>query len=584
LGDIINAPNTLPSRIPIPTEAQLVDVGSRKQAIDNFYEFINASRTHKNCIIGTLKGEWGAGKSKFMEEFAKKLNSGKDELVFLLRTSTVANIYEQSEWLSREMREGYKCLSAMIYAALIEDDNEEIAKSIGFNTAELKKKTPENSPNDFVMETLQKIRDKGIRKVFLFSDEFEEILGRKEEIRTKIISGIKGIIDKKVKIISEGGRFEGLVHILLGCTDEAWIELLRRPEIRDSISGALRRGTAYLIELRKLSPQEVFQLICNQLKHDYGTNNFTRNPFNAGSLYALYRASLGNAGALMQLYVVLMEEGIKRAKEKGFHDKMQVIDYEIVLDALSNQKVVVEGEETICLRDDVLRDVCEEIRRVFDKETASYLAAFKLLTGELKSFSAEEVSRRLGVDYSKARKILNRLKGLTLSSVGGIHPICGIQRLNADKLKIKESISDLIRIEGNIERLKYGDETIEVNQFLESIVQYTVDGANIKVEGYYIPENFREFAEILGVSDDMARELSESLRYLVDEQNKYYKLSKKLMDLLYPPSLPEILPFIKDSNDRRKVFNMIIRNWATIEGERWLQEGIKEIFRDINLI
>jgi len=462
-----------------------------------------------------------------------------------------------------EEREEYRCLAALIAAAISYFQEKSQESTFLPSLSDLER----ISPREAIRTFLSKLKEQNKRKVFLLVDEFEELLGRNEEIRAKIISGIKGIIDREAGMICKGGEFEGYVHLLIACTRDAWLEIIKLPEI----GGLISRGIPRIIDLERLSAYEVFHLILSQLKHDYGGKEVEKTPFEPGVIYAIHKSSLGNPRAVIQLYIKLM----KRAMEDCPAGLMKIINGDVAIEVLSTSRVYVEDEEIVCLRSDVLKDLEKEVMEKYGEK--SYITVLRILIGEPKPFSVNELKERL-CRYSeqKIKTILNRLKGTLLLSIGRAKVVTGYRKLLGGRAALRNAISDLIIRD----KIVYGEEELDFDDFAETFTYYDFNGLKIIERGLYIPDRKEELIDLLNVSDEMGTELFERLMAEAKfEDTKYYKLSVAAANQLYPLTIWGELRFIKNAKDRRDINRRIRDIWPTKMGEQLFLESVLHVLK-----
>jgi len=556
------APASLPESVATVTDAKLINVGQRKEERQKLFKFYAEARDAKNSLLLIIVGEWGAGKSQFINSFINDLDHDIFSLPLRVRASTILNIYEdKEEWIRKEDREELRCLAALLIAAIQHN-----LHKINLPEQELRR-IYDMKPGSSLIFMLESIINKtNKKKIFILIDEFEEVLSRKEDIRMKLISGLKGILDKEVKLISEGGDFEGSLHIIIACTQYAWIEFRRRPEIREFFGALPSRGGPNIIYLERLRPLEVFDLLGKQMESDYGSSEIIC-PIKPGVVYSIQKASLGNPRAVIQLYIALF----RKAKESCPDGYMTEIDGELAVDVFRKTTLNIENEDISCLKDSILSELEEEVKKV-----PGGIRVLRTLIGELKPFSAYELALTLGYQESEISRILNQLKGFTSITLGGCI-VEGYKRLKGGKLDLRRILIDSGIMEES-DKLVYREEELEFKDLVDALVYYEFQGLHIVEGGVFIPDRYQELATLLNISDELASEIRSVFKESYLEPTRYYKLSARAINILYPTAAIEELRYITNPRLRRLLINDIVRIWGG-RGESLLLESIKHMLR-----
>ncbi|MHA1758570.1 MAG: hypothetical protein ACTSVV_17530, partial [Promethearchaeota archaeon] len=408
-----------------------------------------------------------------------------------------------------------------------------------------------NNPVDFILETLERLRDLG-NKTIIFIDEFEELLNEKSTLK-EIISGLKDVLNNQFIEIGKNGKFESFIHLIIAVTPNAFYKLESDPDI-SLIFGGLGRRTG-IINLPSINKEEAIYFLQDLMKYCYNNNLPDIFPIkNLGIFNCLYKITLGNLGNMVSLFSKLLSSA------KIDDSKMRIIDYQIFIDFLIKQTIFVYGAKTPCISDENYRKIISIIKDKTNKAFGEMCEKiFKLLIGEYKPFTINEISSRLNISNipNKINAINDDLtKKLRLNRA--IIKMIKIDNNSFNKLLNK--MSNFTMRENNIEYFQINNYIEEISKFKERITYHRYLNNNIFSE-LFLPRDKNDIMIFFeGINEDRAQELYNIFRKISKNDEIYYLISDELLTQIYPTPLPIGLDFIKSSEIKLNLWRNISKN------------------------
>ncbi len=190
--------NRLPSDAGITFEGfENIRLKSREGVREKLEDFMDYCKNARKPAIRVLLGEWGEGKTDAYKRYIEPKVKTDGNYAFFVSASTLSNGYEVPA-ISKLLES--TPLSAVRFLVVLFSCIREESK-------ETKIPDPQSYQNaySYLSDTLSSLvgRER-TRRIFIFIDEFEELLLTPAKLRD-IISGIKETINGSYEAIDEGG-------------------------------------------------------------------------------------------------------------------------------------------------------------------------------------------------------------------------------------------------------------------------------------------------------------------------------------------------------------------------------------------
>jgi len=529
-----------------------------KNKIQDFLQYCieNAKATATAVIIG----EWGEGKTEAYHLYIKSYVESNDTIPLYISASTLANCYSNTK--SKDLVDSTPLMPLKLLVALFSGIRAET------NSSEIKRKIPDpekfDKGEEFVEETLQGFLETSKnKKIFIFIDEFEELLLNKNSLK-QIISGIKETINGQYHLIHEHGKYEGSIHFLISCTPDAYYGLQSDRETSLIFGGLGRRIN--VIELPEIRKNEGINYLFALLKYSFKGNLPKISPIeNLGVFNLLLKVSQGNLGIITNLYSRAFSSLIK-------NDKILVLDTRSLLNFLENEQIFVYGGQSPCIEKELYSRIISTLKDQKNVETGKNCEnVFNLLLGENTPFSINEISNRL-----------NLTKTSVLNSIHIIN----------EQLKNKEQIDNsIIKVSKVKESKKFDDiltvfnpylmndstqmkKIIKIDNYSETLVEFEdrISQGFIKndqiINSFFLPvDTVDVLAFFEGINSDHAREISNMLKQKLIDQDPYYIIGPQIMFQIFPTPVPKGLEYIKNRELRMKIWREVSRDLSNQYGK-----------------
>jgi len=261
-----------------------IKIKSREQFIYQIKDFINFSKKHASGSKAyPIIGEWGQGKTDSYFRFIKPYVESMGDHAFYVSTSTLSRTYKNRD--VNNVADKTNLVSLKLLACLFEGIRSE-ARCENSTNLPILEEYP--NPDTYIRDILNDLTEKNSKKIYIFLDEFEEILNQKEEILRDIISGIKETINGNYQLIHASGEFKSSIHIFMGITPDALYKLRTMEGTEEIFGGLLRRLSA--IELKGLNRKEGIFYLKGLLEESYENDMPTPYPIeNYGLFNTLFK-------------------------------------------------------------------------------------------------------------------------------------------------------------------------------------------------------------------------------------------------------------------------------------------------------
>lgn len=532
-----------------------IKLKSRENAVKNVEGFIKYCKEHaKGTNACTIMGEWGQGKTEIYNSHIKPYLESKGDYALFISASTLSNLYE-NESLSK-ITSKTPLVALRLLTNLFEGIRVESRSNTNKLIPILEKYV---NPEDYVEDILKNLLNDydGSKKIFIFIDEFEELLINTDALK-KIISGIKETINGSYGPIDVNGEYEGAIHLFMSITPDARYKLEVNEETSLIFGGLGRRLVE--IELEEIRKYEGLSFFKNLLDWSYAYNLPDPYPIdNFGLFNALLRISQRNLGNIIKLYTGLFNV-------LGKNEELEVLNYKNLLEFLESNKVYVYGAQTPCIEKEVYYKILKYLDDQQTKEMGNLCKKlFKILIGDLKPFNIDElvsltesdessIYRSIGLINENIKhkeklersiiKVVPLKEGKTIEDVFEVlnYYISTDEKINKDIIKIFNFIESVDEFE---DRITFFEKNEKGN--LDSRIFLPYDEADIKAF-------FRE-----EINNDKAMEIRNLFNKLIDT-DIYYISSEVIHNVIYPSPIPRTLDYIKNKEIRLKTWRDISRN------------------------
>jgi acylphosphatase len=557
-----------PPTHPVPFAGfRFAKILSREPVELRLKQVLKKSREATALTVTIIKAEWGEGKTDAYERYIKPEVESNGDIAYLVSTSTIINkLSKANVLLPTNPPESVTLLSIIFYS--IKDE----LKSRNEDFSLFPDESIFKDPYLYIEKTLRNhLTAKTKKKLYIFIDEFEEILIHPPEVQKKFLSGLKELINGQLKIIHTDGEFQGSIHFFIACTPYAYNRLKEDVELKEIFGSISSRIGTNIIDLPQISRKEAVQFLIDILKYCYDGKLPKPLPIKStGILYGVSTISQRNLRPMIQFIGELLNAA-------STDDKLAVIDYQIFINTMRGREISVFGETTSCIDDDLLTKI---ERALLNNRSygAKCLELFKLLAGELKPFSLEEIEKRLGLDC------------------GQIHNLVEIINQELSKIGISKAVSRLVPLkEGKmvdevIDSLKSDERSIllihnklPLNKFEDEFVYYEINESGNLKSSFVIPREDDEILKSFEIFEDVKID-EEDVKFLKHKLEKYlepvaketrFMLSKELSLQLFPSPVISQIDFIEDRQKRMVLWREAIKNFADMDKD--LRDGFIEV-------
>ena len=546
-----------PQAVPF-TGFNFAKIKSREPVAEQLREFMRRTKESDFFTTGLVFAEWGEGKTDVYERYIKPEADCRGDHAYLVSTSTIVNKLSRADNLFPYGPPESVTLAACTLFALrdelgLRDDD---ISSLP-NYQEIKE------PSKYIEEVLSRIIGEGNEVIYLFIDEFEEILAQSSQIQKKFLSGLKELLNGQLKIIHEGGKYAGRLHFILACTPYAYNRIRGDIDLAQIFGALDSRLGSNKITLSSIGREEAFKFLIDILKFCYLGNLPQPLPVkSAGILNGICTISQRNLRSLVQLLSDLLNAAT-------LDEELCVIDYQRLMDAFRGRVISVYGASTQRVDEDLLVKIESALVKLRYGE--EYTKLFKLLAGELKSFSIEEIQQRLGIRDASYR--VNEINQ-ELRKIGIPNTVTSLNPLRGDKT-IVEVLESLNPVENKIS-LGSG-RRIPIESFKEEMIQFELGFNGEIFSKMFLPADGKELQTAFDLYEEESEELLRRLsRYFsIITATRHFMLSKELTAQLFPSPLVLQLDFIEDRTKRMELWREAMKGFLDRDLE--LRDSLIEV-------
>jgi DNA repair exonuclease SbcCD ATPase subunit len=546
---------------------EFAKIPSREIVEHRLNQVLKKTREATTLTVTIIRAEWGEGKTDAFERYIKPEVEREGDVAYLVSTSTIINkLSKANALLPTSPPESVTLLSIIFHS--IKDElrykNEDYSRFPDENIHE--------DPYIYLTKVLQNhMTAKTKKRMYIFIDEFEEILIHSPELQKKFLSGLKELINGQLKMIHTDGEFQGCVHFFIACTPYAYNRLKEDVTLKEIFGSISSRIGANIIDLPQISKNEAIQFLVDILRYCYDYKLPSPLPIkSAGVLNGIATISQRNLRPMIQFMGELLSTA-------STNDKLEVIDYHIFIDAMRGREISVFGETTSCIDEDLLTKIERTLLnvKIYGKNC---LELFRLLAGELKPFSLQEIETRLGLEGDQIHNLVEIInqelsKILIPKAISRLMPL-------KDGKDVSEVIDSLNPSENSI---LLSHNRIPLSKFYEEFVYYEVDENGRLKPILVIPKDDEEILKAFEVFEDVeideddAKFLKRKLEKFLEPLAKDTKfmLSKELSLQLFPSPVISQIDFIEDRQKRMGLWREAIKNFADMN--RALRDGFIEV-------
>lgn len=562
--------NRLPSDAGITFEGfGDIIIETRKKVKKQLEEFINYCYTTNKSALRVLIGEWGEGKTDAYYRYIQPKTEEEKHYSFFVSASTLANGYEISA--INELTKDTP-LSSLRFLTTI------------FNSIKAENLYDERIPNpedhktadEYMETTLDNLLTNTDSRIFIFIDEFEELLLNIDKLNL-IISGIKETINGRYPLISEKGKYPGRIHFIISATPDAFYRLQVSNDTA-LIFGGLGRRTG-VIDLPSIRKKEGFEFLWELLQYSYNNNIPAVNPIgNYGIFQSLYRITLGNPGNLVSKFTRLMNKAKLNDKE------VKIIDGKLFTEFLENETIFVYGGSTPCIETDINNQILSIIKDQNDPHVGeACVKIFSLMTSGIKPYSIKELENY--VNRSDIKEIISLINDDIRTRLGIEKSILKVSKLREGKTynDVMDLFKTYIKKENDEYVIKINNYSELIDSFEDRLLSLEVIDNNI-VKSYYLPIDKRSVESFFeGIGDDKSKEIEIMITRRLTNDVDYYIISDPILQQIYPYPIPKELEFVKNRELRMKLWRDVTRNLSD-NYERYIIPALFKILNQSNFI
>lgn len=557
---------------------QDIKIKSRQVVEDEIYNFIEYCRGEAKGISGRfILGEWGEGKTDTYERLIKPEIEDSGDYLFFVSASRLSNSYENESVMNFakfELLEDAKMLIHLFNSIKsgLDPEDDLIPDYKNFN-----------NPKSFLESVLDNLLEgKKDKKIFIFIDEFEELLSNTRVLR-KIISGLKEGINGEYAPLKENGKYEGCLHFFVACTPEAYYKIQVHDDTKGIMGGFDRRINK--IKLPEIRKEEGINYLYSLLNYSYDYNLPNPMPISDISLFnTILRICHGNLGIITSIFTDLFNSLRKE-------DEIEILNHRNLINFLKNKEINVFGANTPCIDNENYDKITKNLKEQSTDSLGDLcLEVFNLLLGEYKPFKLDEISSRTSSsrsDILTALEIINKTiyeQEKIEKSVIKLSPVKKEINFEGLESELKEEYN-YIKSTDNKKNfvIPFTDYEEPLSTFKDRITFYEFEKEKNSLSpsmylpvGYDINPFFND--EIKG-SEDRVEDVLSSFR----EDEKYYMASDSLLNHIYPTPVPPELIYFTDKLEKLKLWRCINHNLRDLYEKNFL-DAFLEALKKSNIL
>ncbi|MEN6554089.1 MAG: hypothetical protein ABFC34_14520 [Methanobacterium sp.] len=547
-----------------------IKLESREKVVESIKEFIKYSKDHaKGTTACTILGEWGQGKTEIFNSLIKPYVESQGDYAFFLSASTLANVYSIKEL--NQISKKTPLVALRLLTNLFEGIRVE-ARSKQKIPQLIEYADPEDYTEDVLKELLNPYEED--KKIFIFIDEFEELLINNESLK-EIISGIKEIINGTYGKIDINGEYEGSVHLFISITPDARYKLEVHEDTSLIFGGLGRRLTE--IELQEIRRYEGLNFLKSLLEYSYNNKLPTPYPIeNLGLFNTLFKISQRNLGNIIKLYSNLFN-----SLSEG--NQLEVLNYKNLLKFLEKSKIYVYGAQTAAIE----KDPYYKSLKLLNEQKSSELGdlcvkLFKIFIGEFKPFTIQELSEITDKDENLILRAIRLINENIELKEKIKRPIIKLAPLKKGKTidDVYESLNYYISTDEKINRdmIKIHNFAESIEDFEDRITFYDLDEKGNLTSQIFLPYDDKDTIIFFQdeITNDLSIEIHNSFNNLI-ENEKRYVASELILNSIYPSPVPRTIDYIKNKEERLKLWRDISRNLTEEYGKNMPHAFLKSL-------
>jgi hypothetical protein len=552
----------------------------RAATYNNVQSFLERARKSKEVNVLFIEAEWGEGKTSICEGLLQKMEVIKSDIVIKVDTSTLVKVIEERGQDFRDTPIIGIRLFASVLLAIKGVLESKVEKKSPIDKINIVEKSADISTINFIEENLKRIFAvlPSTSKLFIFLDEFEDIVDQTSDMQSFINGGLVNIINGQPEHLCKGEN-AGRIHLIIAVTPTAYATI--KSKVHANI-GRLFGQRAFEVSLEKLTRKYAYDFMLGYLIYCWN-GKIPKLPFTtSGMLNAIYNATYGNPRAIMTVLEILLSKAKTRAPE----GKIELITPLNFTQDLSGTKISVYGAD-VCLLDkqcfnDLHAKVEEEsLEWKLDLEKAKGL--LDLLIADHSPISEEYIKKELGIDekYSMYLNIIGKafekLWNIRAPFLFFRKVVGGEEELYA---KTKSSTSKLSNI---IDASKFYEYNKDSSTFSSAIFVPNKSLNDLRLENEAVFRNFIEYFRSLipEIKDEDQIVLpidAEMLPKVKTSKEEYVMLAPPALSILYPPPSVVFLDFIEDLDKRFEIGTEIMRDTTAFEES--FRKGVSRLLKD----
>jgi len=557
--------------VPSPslTGFDFAPIESRKPVEKALKAFITLCRRDATSLnVKIIKAEWGEGKTDAYERYICPQIEKKGDACYFVSTSTVIDKIKRFDSIFPTTK--YVISSkflASLFVAIVDE-----AFSHGVNISTFANPSAyQNDPLGFIEESLKNHAEKGLEKIFVFIDEFEELLNYETDVQRQIISGIKELINGQLGLIHERGTYEGMVHFFIACTPYAYNRIMDSIEL-GQVAGSVKSRFS-TTALPEVSKREALQFLVDLTRFSYNGQLPDVFPFRtSGPLNGIYAISHGNLREMIKLFVKLLSTAVDEESKQ-----LRVVDFNHFLESLRDEDISIYGAAGKAIDNELLDRVMANMNTW--KRGEECKKVLNLLIGELKPFSIDEIGKRLGIPPYDVHELVSMTNG-ELKKMGIGKTITAFMPVSADKTF--ETVKNRLNVVQN--QVVIGETRIPLQKFEESLTFYEVEKDDTLVSFSVLPKESADLQLMFEeLTDDDAENLRRSISDLFDPlgATRHYLLSQEFANQIFPSPLWLLMDFVKDRSKRMDLWRKASKEF--VESAKEFREGTLRLIEHVKL-
>jgi hypothetical protein len=557
--------------VPSPslTGFDFAPIESRKPVEKDLRAFMTFCRRDATSLnVKIIKAEWGEGKTDAYERYICPQAEKKGDACYFVSTSTIIDKIKRFDSIFPTTKYviSSKFLASLFVAIVDEAFSHGINITIFPNPSSF-----QSNPLGFIEGTLENHVEKGLKKIFIFIDEFEELLIHEPDVQRQIISGIKELVNGQLGLVHERGKYSGMLHFFIACTPYAYNRIMDSIELAQMTGSVKSRFTT--ITLPEIGKHEALHFLLDLTRFSYDNQLPEVFPFRtSGPLNGVYAISHGNLREMIKLFVKLMSTAVDEKQKR-----LRIIDCEHFLDSLREEEIAIYGATGKAIDSELLDKVIANMNTWKRGEECKKLLS--LLIGELKPFSIDEIAKILGIPLSDVHELVSKIND-ELKKMGIGKTITALMPLSVDKTF--ETIKNRLNIAQN--QIIIGENQIPFKKFEEQLTFYEIQKNGTISSFGFLPKEVKDLQLMFEeLSEDEAENLYRSINDLFDPigAKRHYILSQEFANQIFPSPIWLLMDFVKDRSKRMDLWRKASKEF--VESIKEFKDGVLHLIEHARL-